>query len=60
MSHLHPPLPDLAVPEAEIIRQAGNSTSLALRLAAAYGYGVACRDLDRIGALPLEPVTPHD
>lgn len=43
-----PSLPSLAVPEAEIMRQAEGSTTAALRLAAAWGYAVACRDLDAV------------
>ena len=39
---------DLAVPEEEILRQAEGNTSHALKIAAAYGYEVACRDLDKV------------
>jgi hypothetical protein len=38
---------DLTVPEEEILRRADGDTSSALRIAAAYGYELACRDLDK-------------
>ena len=37
---------DITVPEEEILRQAGGNNSIALKLAVAYGYELACRDLD--------------
>jgi hypothetical protein len=36
---------DITVPEEEILRQAGGNNSAALRLAAVFGYELACRDL---------------
>jgi hypothetical protein len=39
---------DLLVPEEEILRRAEGDTSSALKIAAAYGYEVACRDLDKV------------
>lgn len=54
-----PGLPVLSVPEAEIIRQSEGSTSAALQLAAAWGYGLACRDLDLVcGAAPVRVPAP--
>jgi len=41
-------IPDLALPEAEIMQEANGIVSDALRLAAAYGYWVACRDLEAV------------
>lgn len=43
-----PVIPALAVPEVEIIRQSEGSTTVALQLAAAWGYGLACRDMDAV------------
>ena len=37
---------ELALPETEILKQANGSTSDALRVAASYGYFLACRDLE--------------
>ena len=37
---------EIAVPEEEILRQAEGDTSNAMKLAAAFGYQLACRDLD--------------
>jgi hypothetical protein len=37
---------EIAVPEEEILRRAEGDTSNALKLAAAFGYQLACRDLD--------------
>jgi hypothetical protein len=39
---------DLSVPEEEILRRAEGDTCAALKIAAAYGYELACRDLDRV------------
>jgi len=39
---------DIAVPEEEILRRAEGDTSSALKIAAAYGYELACRDLDKV------------
>jgi len=41
-------LPDLAVPEAQILLQAQGSPIAALKLAAAFGYQLACRDMDGV------------
>lgn len=43
-----PTVPDLAVPEAQILLQAQGSPSAALKLAAAFGYRLACQDLDQV------------
>jgi hypothetical protein len=42
-------VPDLSVPEAAILSQAKGDSLAALKLAAAFGYRLACRDLDQIG-----------
>ena len=39
---------ELALPEAEILRQANGSVSAALLAAASYGYFLACRDLKQV------------
>jgi hypothetical protein len=38
---------EIAVPEEEILRQTEGDTSSALKIAAAFGYELACRDLDK-------------
>ena len=43
---------DLSVPEEEILRRAEGDTSSALKIAAAYGHEVACRDLDKVTVAP--------
>ncbi len=45
---LIPILEELPIPFDQIIRQARGDISEALEIAAAYGYGCACRDLERI------------
>lgn len=45
---LIPTLDGLQVPSTQILRQAGGDIEEALSIAAAYGYGCACRDLDRV------------
>jgi hypothetical protein len=50
---VHNVLVDLSVPEEEILRRAKGDTSSALKIAAAYGYEVACRDLDKVTAAPV-------
>jgi hypothetical protein len=39
---------ELALPEAEILKQANGSVPAALRVAASYGYLLACRDLEHV------------
>jgi hypothetical protein len=46
----------IAVPEEEILRQAEGDTSSAMKLAAAFGYQLASRDLDS-AILPIKKVT---
>ncbi|MBU6250948.1 MAG: hypothetical protein KGO47_07280 [Cyanobacteria bacterium REEB417] len=43
-----PAIPDLTLPEAKILQQAEGSQSAALKLAAAFGYRLACQDLDEV------------
>jgi hypothetical protein len=45
---------DLSVPEEEILRRAGGDTVSALKIAAAYGYELACRDLDKVTQSPVK------
>jgi hypothetical protein len=47
---------EIAVPEEEILRQAEGDTSNAMKLAAAFGYELACRDLDS-AILPIKKAT---
>lgn len=54
------PLPDLHAPEAEIRARANGDMSAAIQLAAAYGYAVACRDLDRIAGIPSPLASSSD
>lgn len=54
------PLPDLHAPEAEIAARAGHDIGVAIQLAAAYGYAVACRDLDRVAGLSSALAHLHD
>ena len=54
------PVPDLRLPEAQILLQAQGSPAAALKLTAAFGYRLACQDLDQVCETlrkPLE-VTP--
>jgi hypothetical protein len=46
---------DLSVPEEEILRRAKGDTLSALKIAAAYGYELACRDLDKVTQSPVSP-----
>ena len=39
---------ELALPEAEILKQANGSVPDALRAAACWGYSLACRDLKHV------------
>lgn len=41
-------VPDLPVPEARILSRAQGDSSAALKLAAAFGYRLACHDLDQV------------
>lgn len=48
---------ELALPEAEILQQANGSMPAALRVAASYGYFLACRDLEHVTLdAPAAPV----
>jgi len=53
------PLPDLHAPEAEIRARANGDLGAAIQLAAAYGYSVACRDLDHVSLRPSSSAS-HD
>ena len=39
---------ELVLPEAEILQQVNGSVPDALRVAASYGYFLACRDLEHV------------
>lgn len=49
---LIPILEGLPVPATQILRQAGGNIEEALSIAAAYGYGCACRDLEAATTKP--------
>jgi nitrogen fixation protein len=49
---------DLSVPEEEILRRAKGDAIAALKIAAAYGYELACRDLDKVTQSPVKLGAP--
>lgn len=50
---LIPILQGLHVPTRQIMRQANHDINTALKIAAAYGYGCACRDHDQVSTSSL-------
>lgn len=48
MSTSIPSIPDLAVPAVQIMRQANGEPLQQLKLAAAWGYHLACQDLEEV------------